>query len=369
MAQRPGCGPLGCLVRGILWLVGTIIAILLIVVLVTGGIWLFSPHPARADFSRLCSDRSIGFAQLNLDLSRPATRDLLQTIEDSIVDPRLARSIQRSPGLLQPLVSAAAALARQYILPAALPYSVGILAYRGNTQNLPRFVGAANSRIPVTLLNLTGIPQHVLKFPPGHARVLSVGNQDYPVRRFDHDLLATSDNWFLAADSATALEPALSALAEDAVPPDQFIQLAHGAGQPDASAVLVNQGQDLYELLNSLELSALAASRPADREIVAHLFGQVMALSGFIRTARADVECSDLNSVGVTVRFELDSDDAANRFRALLKELKPFLDTILDRSGIKTGYAVAGNDADVTLDGRLNGARVSLLRLLLRRLR
>jgi hypothetical protein len=369
MAHRLGCGPLGCLVRGIFWLAGTFLTIVVIVVLVTVGIWLFSPHPARTDFSRLCSDRSIGFAQLNLDLNRPATRDLLRTIEDSIVNPRLARSIQRSPGLLRPLVSAAAALTREYVVPAALPYSVGILAYRGSGPARRHFVLAANSRIPVTLLNLSGIPERALQFPPGHARVLSVGDQSYPVRRFDHALLVTSDNWFLAADSTAALEPALSAMARDAVPPEQFVQLARGAEQTDAAAVLVNQGQDLYELLNSLELSALAASRPADREIVAHLFGQVMALSGFIRTARADVECPDLNSIGVTVRFELQSDDAANRLRGLLRELKPFLDTILARSGMKTDYAAAGNGTDVTLDGRLNGARQSLLRLLLRRLR
>jgi hypothetical protein len=369
MAQRFGCGPLGCLVRGILWLAGAIVASVLLVVLVCGGIWLLGPHPARVDYSSLCTGRSIGFAQMNLDLGRPVTRDLLRTIEDSIVNPRLERSVKRSPGFVRPLVAAGAALARRYVLPAALPYSLGILTYRGSTPKRPRFVGTANSRIPLALLNLFGIPQRVLQFSPGHAPVLAVGNRSYPVRRFDHVLLVTSANWFLAADSAAALEPALAALAEDAIPPDQFIQLARGAEQPDAAAVLVNQGQDLYELMNSLEMSALSASRPADREIIAHLFGRVMALSGFIQTARADVECPDLNSIDVTARFKLQSDDAARQFRALLKELKPFLDTILARSGMKTDYTVAGNGTEVTLDGNLGGARLSLLRLLLRHLR
>jgi hypothetical protein len=216
---------------------------------------------------------------------------------------------------------------------------------------------------------LSGLPPRLLQFTPGLAPALSVDNQSFPVRRFDHALLATRANWLLAADSATALEQVLRAAGENSVPPDQFIQLAQGAEQPDAAAVLVNQGQDLYELLNSLEMSALAASRPADREIVAHLFGRVMALSGFIQTARADVECPDLNSIRVTARFKLQSDDAARQFRALLKELKPFLDTILARSGMKTDYAVAGNSTEVLLDGSLDGARLSLLRLLLRRLR
>ena len=369
MAQRFGCGPLGCLVQGILLLVGTILAAILIVVLVFGGIWLFGPHPARADFSRLCSTRSIGFAQMNLDASRPATQDLLQTIEDSIVNPRLARTVRHSPGFVRPLVAAGAVLVRRYVLPAALPYSLGVLAYRGSTPKQPGYVGAANSRIPTALLKLFGIPQRVLSFRPGLVPALSVGNQSYPVRRFDHALLTSSGNWLLAADSAAALAPALAALGEDAIPPDQFIQLAHGAEQPDAAAVLVNQGQDLYELLNALELSALAASRPADREIVAHLFGRVMALAGFIQNARADIDCPELNAIGVTARFELQSDDATRQFRTLLKELKPFLDTILARSGMKTDYTIAGNGTEVVIAGSLNGARLSLLRLLLRHLR
>ena len=94
-----------------------------------------------------------------------------------------------------------------------------------------------------------------------------------------------------------------------------------------------------------------------------------MALSGSIRTARVEAEYPDLNSIGVTVRFKLQSDDAARQLRALLKELKPFLDTVLAGSGMKADYAAAGTGSDVTVQGTLSGARLPLTRLVLRHLR
>jgi hypothetical protein len=369
MSHRPGCGPLGCLLRGLLWLAGTAVAVALLALLVVAGIWYSGPRPAPASLERFCASRSIGFAQVNLDPSRPASRELLQVIDDSIVRPRLERAIGRSPGFLRPAIRAGSAIARHLLVPRALPYSVGASFYRGPSPRDARVVTAVNSRIPLRIVDLLGITGRLPRLPAGTVSPLSVAGRSYPIVRTGRQLMTRHDNWLLLSYSSRDLATALQGAAGGFAAPEEFHHLARDANRREAAAVFVNRGEELYELLNTSELALIRASRPADREIVARLFARVLPLTGSVLTATAEIEFPNLDSGRTAMLVTLKSADAAAQFASVLQGLKPFLATVLARSNLTLDYRVSVNGSLLELTGTFTGLRIPLTRLLTQHLR
>ena len=369
MSQQSGCGPLGCLFRGILWLVGSAVAVVLLAGLVLAGIWYSGPRPAPASLVQFCTGRSVGFIQFDLDPARPAARELLRVIDDSIARPRVEHMIDRSPGFLKPLARAWGALVRRYIVPHALPFSVGASFYRASPPRKVRLAAAVNSRVPLRVLDLLGVTTSPVRLPSRSAPLVAADGQSYPAFRAGRVLMARYDNWLLLSDSAATLVEALSGAAGDSAVPDEFRRLARDPGRGAASAVFVNQGEELYELLNAAELELLRVSSPADREIVARLFARVLPLTGSVLTATAGVEFPDLDSGRVALKVLLQSAAAAAQFASALQSLKPFLDTVLARANQTFEYKVTVNGSLLELTGTFSGLRVPLTRLLTQRAR
>lgn len=362
MSQQPGCGPLGCLFRGVLWLVGAAVAIVILAGLVLAIVWFSGPRPGPESLAVFSNSRSIGFIQIDLNPSQPAARELLRVLDDSIVKPRIERVIERSPSFLKPAFRIWGSLIRQRLLPYCLPYSVGASFYRGPAPRRTSMAAAVNSRIPLRFLDLLGVTTRLVRLPSKSLAPIPIDNRSYPVFRSGRVLMTTRDNWLLFSDSANALASALSGIARDSTP-DEFLNLARDA-ERGGSAVFVNRGEELYELLNSAELELLRASRPADREIIARLFARVLPLTGSVLTATGGTEFPNLDSCRVRLDVTLESAAAAAQFASALQSLKPFLDTVLSRTHQAFEYRVAVNGSSLELTGVFSGLRVPLTRLL-----
>jgi hypothetical protein len=365
MSNRFGCGPLGCLFRLVCWLVFLAVLALVVLAVAVGVLYLLGPRPSPAGGDDFLAASSIGYSEVSIDRDHDGIRAIVRLFSDSIVEPRIAKSVARSPALLRPLTRAGLEFSRQQVLPRATPYAVREIYYSGPGSSGPRPLLAISPRLPISLLKALNVSRNLLDLTSrNRALAITMRNQTYPVQTLDHKSLVVYRNWLLLADSAAVVREALTS-AENPSVPEQLRHLRAGLSDTsDVLLVLDNRSRVLRHFLTGLEPKILGALPPAERDVAAYLFGRALPLSDQIGAVAAEACAVGADALQGQVTFYLPSSMAAASFSAFLDLLKRFMIPELAKSRVALDAEIEPHGKEVLVRCRLTGTRAPILHFL-----
>jgi hypothetical protein len=364
MNRRSGCSPLGCLWRTFLTLL--VLAGLAVLAVVAAVLVVrLSPGPGVGRTAELPGPSVCAVLSARLDRNDPGTQELLHAVDDSLVKPALERTLAASHPWLQPLVEPL-----HWLLSQALPGAAGQVLVDISPDSAPALVWVVDSRVPTRVLEFLNWPAR------RSGASVRLHAAELPLRRLGAKTCVLHDNWMLVSRSVPALQRLLDGLGESAADPALAAALRRsGRTAGTARFVLDNRRQSLVRALDALELDLLNRSRPAEREVVTHLFALSRSSASQVRQATGSGRLVTGNALEFEANLTATGPAAARQLRDLLETVRPFLAASSrlpekgrgeadGEPGVSLLYQSELKDCEVRLKGQLTGVRAQVLRSL-----